>query len=165
VSPTRNDLREHRARTREYARERRQLNRLRREPSRTLDGVDIKLWANAESREDVAEAHALGAAGIGLYRTEFLFLNSNVLPDEEAQFRAYRDLVLGMTGRTVTIRTLDSGCGQGRSHRTGPGRRTQSRAGHARCAAVVAARRACSKRSCARWCALRVTDRCASSCR
>jgi phosphotransferase system enzyme I (PtsI) len=103
------DLRAHRARTREYARERKQLNRLRREPSRTLDGVDIKLWANAESRDDVAEAHALGAAGIGLYRTEFLFLNTDVLPDEEAQFRAYRDLVLGMTGRTVTIRTLDVG--------------------------------------------------------
>jgi len=107
--PNATDLRDHRARTREYARERKQLNRLRREPSRTLDGVDVKLWANAESREDVAEAHALGAAGIGLYRTEFLFLNSNVLPDEEAQFRAYRDLVLGMTGRTVTIRSLDVG--------------------------------------------------------
>jgi len=107
--PDASDLRAHRTRTREYARERRQLNRLRREPSRTVDGVDIKLWANAESREDVAEAHALGAAGIGLYRTEFLFLNSTVLPDEEAQFRAYRDLVLGMTGRTVTIRSLDVG--------------------------------------------------------
>ena len=107
--PDANDLRSHRARTREYARDRKQLNRLRREPSRTLDGVDIKLWANAESREDVAEAHALGAAGVGLYRTEFLFLNSHVLPDEDAQFRAYRDLVLGMTGRTVTIRSLDVG--------------------------------------------------------
>ena len=83
--------------------------RLRREPSRTRDGVDIKLWANAESREDVAEAHALGAAGVGLYRTEFLFLGSSELPGEEAQFRAYRDLVLGMTGRTATIRTLDMG--------------------------------------------------------
>ena len=90
--PDGDDLRAHRARTREYARERKQLNRLRREPSRTLDGVDIRLWANAESREDVAEAHALGAAGVGLYRTEFLFLNSDVLPDEDAQFRAYRDL-------------------------------------------------------------------------
>ncbi|MDB6163347.1 MAG: ptsP [Xanthomonadaceae bacterium] len=107
--PDANDLRAHRARTRDYARERKQLNRLRREPSRTVDGVDIKLWANAESREDVAEAHALGAAGVGLYRTEFLFLNSARLPDEDAQFRAYRDLVLGMTGRTVTIRTLDVG--------------------------------------------------------
>jgi phosphotransferase system enzyme I (PtsI) len=103
------DLRAHRARTREQARERKQLNRLRREPSRTIDGVDIKLFANAESREDVAEAHALGAAGVGLYRTEFLFLNTDTVPDEDAQFRAYRDVVLGMTGRSVTIRTLDLG--------------------------------------------------------
>ena len=109
VEPDASDLRAHRARLREQARERKQLNRLRREPSRTRDGVDIRLWANAESRADVAEAHALGAAGIGLYRTEFLFLGSNELPDEETQFRAYRDLVLGMTGRTVTIRTLDLG--------------------------------------------------------
>ena len=103
------DLREHRARLREQARERKQLHRLRREPSRTRDGFDIKLWANAESLEDVAEAHALGAAGVGLYRTEFLFLQRDELPDEDEQFRAYRDLVLGMTGRTVTIRTLDLG--------------------------------------------------------
>ncbi len=103
------DLRAHRARVREGKRERRELNRLRREPSRTLDGFDVRLWANAESREDVAEAHALGAAGVGLYRTEFLFLGRHQLPDEEEQFRAYRDLVLGMTGRTVTIRTLDVG--------------------------------------------------------
>jgi phosphotransferase system enzyme I (PtsI) len=103
------DLRAHRTRLKELARERRQLNRLRREPSRTLDGVDIKLYANAESLVDVAEAHALGSAGVGLYRTEFLFLKRNELPDEEEQFRAYRDLVLGMTGRTVTIRTLDLG--------------------------------------------------------
>jgi phosphotransferase system enzyme I (PtsI) len=107
--PEADDLREHRARVREGKRERRELNRLRREPSRTRDGVDIRLWANAESREDVAEAHALGAAGVGLYRTEFLFLGRRELPDEETQFRAYRDLVLGMTGRTVTIRTLDLG--------------------------------------------------------
>ncbi|MBL8262415.1 MAG: phosphoenolpyruvate--protein phosphotransferase [Xanthomonadaceae bacterium] len=114
LEPDANDLREHRARVQEYARERKQLHRLRREPTRTRDGVDIKLWANAESREDVAEAHALGAAGVGLYRTEFLFMHRPAdlrltLPDEEEQFRAYRDLVLGMTGRTVTIRTLDIG--------------------------------------------------------
>ncbi|MDG6348173.1 phosphoenolpyruvate--protein phosphotransferase [Luteimonas sp. 8-5] len=109
VEPGPADLREHRARLREQARERKELRRLRREPSRTLDGVDIKLWANAESRKDVAEAHALGAAGVGLYRTEFLFLGSRELPDEEEQFRTYRDVVLGMTGRTVTIRTLDVG--------------------------------------------------------
>lgn len=109
LEPNAEDLRAHRARARELARERKQLHRLRREPTRTLDGVDIKLYANAESREDVAEAHALGAAGVGLYRTEFLFLQRNELPDEDEQFRVYRDVVLGMTGRSVTIRTLDLG--------------------------------------------------------
>ncbi|MFN7183224.1 MAG: phosphoenolpyruvate--protein phosphotransferase [Thermomonas haemolytica] len=109
LEPDAADLRAHHRRMAEARRERRQLNRLRREPTRTLDGIDIKLWANAESRDDVTEAHALGAAGVGLYRTEFLFLGSSVLPDEEAQFRAYRDAVLAMTGRTVTIRTLDLG--------------------------------------------------------
>ncbi|MBX3713301.1 MAG: phosphoenolpyruvate--protein phosphotransferase [Lysobacter sp.] len=114
LEPDANDLREHRTRVLGHARERKQLHRLRREPTRTRDGVDIKLWANAESREDVAEAHALGAAGVGLYRTEFLFMQRPAdarlsLPDEDEQFRAYRDLVLGMTGRTVTIRTLDIG--------------------------------------------------------
>ncbi len=114
LEPNADDLREHHARVKDYTRERKQLHRLRREPTRTRDGVDIKLWANAESREDVAEAHALGAAGVGLYRTEFLFMHRpadlrHTLPDEEEQFRAYRDVVLGMTGRTVTIRTLDIG--------------------------------------------------------
>jgi phosphotransferase system enzyme I (PtsI) len=109
LEPDAADLRAHRARVRELARERKQLHRLRREPTRTRDGIDIKLYANAESREDVAEAHALGAAGVGLYRTEFLFLQRNELPDEEEQFRVYRDVVLGMTGRAVTIRTLDLG--------------------------------------------------------
>ena len=109
LEPNAADLRAHHNRMTEAKRDRRALNRLRREPSRTLDGTDIKLWANAESRDDVTEAHALGAAGVGLYRTEFLFMGSNELPDEEMQFRAYRDAVIAMTGRTVTIRTLDLG--------------------------------------------------------
>ena len=109
LEPDAADLRRHRERQQAFRRDQRQLNRLRREPTRTRDGVDIKLWANAETPEDVAQAHALGAAGIGLYRTEFLFLSRRTLPDETTQFRAYRDLVLGMTGRTVTIRTLDLG--------------------------------------------------------
>src|SRR5690606_30917959 len=109
VEPGADDLRIYRARLRDEKRERKQLHRLRREPSRTLDGTDIRLWANAESREDVTGAHALGAAGVGLYRTEFLFLQRSELPDEEEQFRAYRDVVLAMTGRTVTLRTVDIG--------------------------------------------------------
>ena len=103
------DLRAHRTRERDQSRERRELKRLRREPTRTRDGVDIALYANAESRDDVGNAHALGANGVGLYRTEFLFLQRGELPDEDEQFRAYRDAVLGMSGRPVTIRTLDLG--------------------------------------------------------
>ena len=103
------DLRHYHRRAAGISREQAQLSRLRRQPTRTQDGVDIRLYANAESREDVAEAHALGADGIGLYRTEFLFLQRRELPTEDEQFLAYRDLVLGMAGRVVTIRTLDLG--------------------------------------------------------
>jgi len=107
--PAAADLRQYHQRQRALLRESKTLQRLRLAETRTKDGVDIRLYANAESREDVAEAHALGAAGIGLYRTEFLFLQRHQLPDENEQFRVYRDLVLGMNGRPVTIRTLDLG--------------------------------------------------------
>ncbi|MFT3763443.1 MAG: phosphoenolpyruvate--protein phosphotransferase [Pseudoxanthomonas sp.] len=109
VEPGAEDLRDYRSRKRETAKEQRELNRLRSKPTRTRDGEDIVLLANAESREDVARAHALGAAGLGLFRTEFLFLQRRELPDEEEQFRVYRDAVLGMSGRPVTFRTLDLG--------------------------------------------------------
>ena len=109
IEPGPEELRAYRQRLRDLARERKELGRLRSKPTRTEDGIDIALLANAESREDVANAHALGAAGLGLYRTEFLFLQRNELPGEEEQFLAYRDAVLGMSGRPVTIRTLDLG--------------------------------------------------------
>lgn len=109
IEPGPDDLRAYRQRLRELAKEQRELGRLRSKPTRTKDGVDIVLLANAESGEDVAQAHSLGASGLGLYRTEFLFLQRNELPDEEEQFRVYRDVVLGMSGRPVTIRTLDLG--------------------------------------------------------
>ncbi len=109
VNPLADDLRDYRARLREHSREQRELGRLRAKPSRTVDKVDIALLANAESLEDVTEAHALGAHGLGLYRTEFLFLQRDELPDEQEQFETYRDAALGMNGRPVTIRTLDLG--------------------------------------------------------
>jgi phosphotransferase system enzyme I (PtsI) len=109
VEPDADDLRRYRQRLRDVARELRDLDRLRTKATRTRDGVDISLLANAESRDDIARAFELGANGLGLYRTEFLFLQRNELPDEEEQFRTYRDAVLGMSGRPVTIRTLDLG--------------------------------------------------------
>ncbi|WP_374013511.1 phosphoenolpyruvate--protein phosphotransferase [Pseudoxanthomonas koreensis] len=109
VDPDPADLRDYRSLQQQEARELRGLERLRSKPTRTLDGTDIALYANAESREDVARAHAVGAAGVGLYRTEFLFLQSEQTPGEDEQFLAYRDAVLAMDGRPVTFRTLDLG--------------------------------------------------------
>ncbi len=109
VHPTAQDLARYRQFQREQARSVEQLARLKHERTRTRDGVEIALYANAELPADIAQARACGAAGVGLYRTEFLFLQRHELPDEEEQFAAYRDLVLGMGGAPVTIRTLDLG--------------------------------------------------------
>jgi phosphotransferase system enzyme I (PtsI) len=109
VEPDADDLRRFKRLQREGARERRALQKLRDAETVTRDGVEIRLLANAESREDVHQAYALGASGIGLYRTEFLFMQGRGAPDEEAQFLVYRDLVMGMRGRPVTLRTLDLG--------------------------------------------------------
>ena len=109
IEPDAEDLRRFKRMQRENARDRRALQKLRDAETVTRDGVEIRLLANAESREDVHQAYALGASGIGLYRTEFLFMQGRGAPDEDAQFLVYRDLVMGMRGRPVTLRTLDLG--------------------------------------------------------
>jgi phosphotransferase system enzyme I (PtsI) len=109
-----------RLRERQRANERRARARarLRTAETRTRDGLAVRLWANAEHDDDIALARRLGAAGIGLYRTEFLHAGPGADTGEEAQFRAYRDAVLAMGGRPVTLRTLDVGGDKGAS---GPG--------------------------------------------
>jgi phosphoenolpyruvate-protein phosphotransferase (PTS system enzyme I) len=109
VHPTAQDLAHYRAWQREAAQEGRRLASLANAPTRTRDGISVRLLANAESPSDVALARARGADGVGLYRTEFLFLRHKGLPSEDEQFNAYRDVVLGMGGAPVTIRTLDLG--------------------------------------------------------
>ena len=109
VEPDPDDLLALRARESTQNRERRGLARLRDKPTTTRDGTSIQLLANAESREDIAHAHRLGATGVGLYRTELLFLQHRQPPDEEVQLAAYRDAVLGMNGRAVTLRIFDLG--------------------------------------------------------
>jgi phosphotransferase system enzyme I (PtsI) len=109
VHPTAQDIARYRSRQREAVQQGKRLALLANVATCTRDGVPIALYANAESPTDVAQARALGAEGIGLYRTEFLFLQRRELPGEEEQFLAYRDLVLGMGGLPVTIRTLDLG--------------------------------------------------------
>lgn len=109
VHPTAADLARYRAWQRDTIQQGKRLALLRDAETRTRDGVAIALYANAELPSDIAQARSYGAAGIGLYRTEFLFLQRPELPDEEEQFLVYRDLVLGMGGLPVTIRTLDLG--------------------------------------------------------
>jgi phosphotransferase system enzyme I (PtsI) len=109
VHPAAQDLAHYRAWQRGAAIEGRRLATLANMPTLTRDGVAIRLFANAESPADVALARARGADGVGLHRTELLFLKHRQPPSEDEQFGAYRDLVLGMGGAPVTIRTLDLG--------------------------------------------------------
>jgi phosphotransferase system enzyme I (PtsI) len=90
--------------------ERGRLNRLRHTPAVTLDGQKIELLANIELPEDAAAALKTGAVGVGLFRSEFLFMGrQGRMPDEEEQYLAYRRAVEGMEGLPVTIRTVDVG--------------------------------------------------------
>ena len=78
-------------------------------PARSRDGVAVALYANAELPGEVAEARALGAMGVGLYRTELLYLRKHTLPDEDEQFAALRELLQALDGAPATLRTLDLG--------------------------------------------------------
>jgi phosphotransferase system enzyme I (PtsI) len=115
-------LEEYRRRSRRIEAERRKLRRLRTRRAKTLDGVAVDLQANIELPQDVDEVKEAGAAGIGLFRTEFLFLNRDDLPSEDEQFEAYRKVARSMDGRPVTIRTLDLGADKSinGAGRTGP---------------------------------------------
>jgi phosphotransferase system enzyme I (PtsI) len=85
------------------------LRGLIREPSTSADGETVHLMANIELPEDIPHARGAGATGIGLYRTEFLYMNRSATPDEEEQLAAYLEVVRGLDGMPVTIRTLDLG--------------------------------------------------------
>lgn len=78
-------------------------------PAVTLDGAPVALWGNIEFPAEAAACLSRGASGVGLYRTEFLFLKGDQPPDEGHQFEAYSAVIRAMSGRPVTIRTLDLG--------------------------------------------------------
>ena len=109
VDPDDRVLAEYRLRQRAFDLERQKLKRLKDTRAVTLDGVEVELQANIELPEDVSEAQDNGATGIGLFRSEFLFLNRPDLPDEDEQFEAYRKAAVEMDGMPVTIRTYDLG--------------------------------------------------------
>lgn len=109
IDPAPMILEEYRYRQSEKVLEQRRLQRLRYSPAQTIDGTPVALLANIELPEDAEAAVAAGAVGVGLFRSEFLFMNQADMPDEEAQFEAYRRAVATMQGLPVTIRTIDVG--------------------------------------------------------
>ena len=109
VRPDNIDQARFRTLQKEAERLRRQRARIKVTDAHTRDGVSIKLHVNAENPDVIAAARRAGADGVGLFRTEFLFMKRRELPSEDEQFRAYRDAIVAMAGRPVTLRTLDLG--------------------------------------------------------
>ena len=109
VSPDEPVLADYRRRQLEGEREQVKLQALAGVAARTRDGVDIALHLNLERSEEAFDAAGSDAAGVGLFRSEFLFMNRADLPGEDEQFEAYREVVRAMAGRPVTIRSIDIG--------------------------------------------------------
>ena len=109
--------------------ERERLNRLKHTPALTMDGQRVELLANIEMPGDTVGAVSAGAVGVGLFRSEFLFMGRESqglgkLPDEEEQYRAYRSAIEGMQGLPVTIRTVDIGADKPLDKATSRGQET-----------------------------------------
>jgi phosphotransferase system enzyme I (PtsI) len=109
VNPSPLALEQYKLLQEQYSGDRITLAALKDVPADTLDGISISLEANIEHPDEVALALANGASGIGLFRSEFLFIGRPDLPSEEEQYLAYSSVVIAMQDRPVTIRTLDVG--------------------------------------------------------
>ena len=109
IEPDEIVLAEYRRLLREYKSRQRQLNKLKNTAATTLDGEEIELLANIESAGEVKNLLKLGADGVGLLRSEFLYLNRDNLPDEDELFHAYAETVKKLKGKECTIRTVDLG--------------------------------------------------------
>ena len=109
VNPAPATLTTARRRVTAFAREQQKLARFRRLPAVTLDGETVELQANLEIPAELPLIAQAGAAGIGLLRSEFLFMNRETMPDEHAQVEIYRTVIEAMGGDPVTIRVLDWG--------------------------------------------------------
>ncbi|TAK70574.1 MAG: phosphoenolpyruvate--protein phosphotransferase [Betaproteobacteria bacterium] len=109
VAPDELVLKEYKQRQSELELARQKLKRIRATPATTRDGTAIDLHANIELPQDIEQVRESGATGVGLFRSEFLFLNRDDLPSEDEQFEAYRHVAQAMHGMPVTIRTLDLG--------------------------------------------------------
>jgi len=109
AAPEKAVVAEYRQRQREINVLRRELATIRESRCATRDGAAIELHANIELPDDIKTVQKVAASGVGLYRTEFLFMNRPDQPDEDEQYQAYIKVVRAMAGKPVTIRTLDLG--------------------------------------------------------
>jgi phosphotransferase system enzyme I (PtsI) len=121
VNPDPLVLAEYRLRQSQLGVERQKLKRLKTTPAATLDGTPVELFANIELPGDMPEVLEAGAEGVGLFRSEFMFLNRADLPSEDEQFEAYRDVAQAMQGRPVVLRTLDLGADKALDGNGAPG--------------------------------------------
>ena len=109
VDPDEKILEEYRHRQAVWIKATEKLKKLKTSRAKTLDGTNVELFANIELPQDMPAVLESGAQGIGLFRSEFLFLNRDDLPSEEEQFEAYKSVAVAMEDKPVTIRTLDLG--------------------------------------------------------
>lgn len=116
VDPATEQIKRYKGERRRFLIYKRKLEALRSLPAQTLDGREIELAANIAGPQEVDLAIKDGAEGVGLYRTEYLYMNRTTLPDEEEQLKAYRTVVQKVTPYSVIIRTLDLGGDKFLSH-------------------------------------------------
>ncbi|MCH9799480.1 MAG: phosphoenolpyruvate--protein phosphotransferase, partial [Betaproteobacteria bacterium] len=109
VNPSKEILKQYELRQRQWQLEQQKLSLIKSTVSKTIDGTAIALFANIESQHGIEAIQESGATGIGLFRTEFLFMNRADAPDEEEQFLAYKSVAQAMKKAPVIIRTLDLG--------------------------------------------------------
>ena len=109
INPNKHILKEYEYKKNQWIIEKKKLKKIKNIPSKTLDKKEISLMANIEDLSDVKSVLDCKASGIGLFRTEFLFMNRKELPGEQEQYETYKSIAKSMKGRTVVIRTLDSG--------------------------------------------------------
>ena len=109
VDPTDAELADYKQKAAEFAAQKEEWARLKNAKSVSADGKEVLLGANIGTPDDVLGANDNGAEAVGLFRSEFLYMNSNELPTEDEQYEAYKAALEGMNGKQVVVRTMDIG--------------------------------------------------------
>ena len=109
INPSENFINEYKIKQAAFINKTQLLQSLKNISATTKDGTEIKLFANISSADEMEDAHSYGAEGVGLFRTELLFMNRNSFPTEEEQFEFYKKVAVKSKNKTVVVRTIDIG--------------------------------------------------------